>query len=85
MATIEIGNLKSARETLCVAQHTINQAWEPNRKVHSDLLQEMINQIDILRPLGSDGKHGNLHTPYCGCSITDLEGEFIIRKLRETR
>lgn len=76
---IDVGNLKMARETLCIAQHAINQAWEPNRKTHSDLIQKMIDQIDIQRPLGPDGKHGNRHTPTCGCSINDLEGEFMMR------
>lgn len=31
------------------------------------ILQELTDKIDILRPLGSDGKHGDLHTEFCGC------------------
>ena len=29
--------------------------------------QEVIDLIDQIRPLGPDGKHGDRHTPYCGC------------------
>lgn len=30
-------------------------------------LQTVIDAIDVQRPLGSDGKHGNRHTENCGC------------------
>lgn len=61
---------KSLQETLCVAY--INVGWSEHlpadvRKRHMDKLQSLINAIDILRPLGPDGKHGDRHTPYCGC------------------
>ena len=67
MPKLEVNDLKMLRETLCVAQHTINQAWIPNMHLHSDRLGELIDQIDILRPLGPDGKHGERHTAECGC------------------
>jgi hypothetical protein len=30
-------------------------------------VNRLIQRIDTHRPLGSDGKHGRLHTPTCGC------------------
>jgi hypothetical protein len=73
MGKIEIDgrDLKSLRETLCEAQSLYIQAYG-QRKADSarhkvNQLGKLIDQIDLLRPLGSDGKHGNLHTQFCGC------------------
>jgi len=57
--------LKMLRETLCVAQTAIGEALD-NPK-HIERIQRLIDEIDRQRPLGPDGKHGNLHTPFCGC------------------
>ena len=62
-----IDNVKMTRETLCVAQHAINSAWTPNRNTHSARLDRMIEELDRMRPIGPDGKHGNRHTDECGC------------------
>lgn len=75
MTKVDLGNLKEAREKLCVIQHTINQAQIPDAQRYSDFLQDAINAIDEMRPLGPDGKHGNRHTPYCGCEdVPSKEG-----------
>lgn len=66
MASIPIGDLKMARETLCTAQHAVATMY-PTEDSHITRLQRMIDQIDVQRPLGPDGKHGNRHTPTCGC------------------
>jgi len=60
---------KMLRETLCVAQTLIN-LWHPlmdRRQEHSDRLQALIDQLDVHRPVGPDGKHDDRHTPTCGC------------------
>lgn len=54
-------NPKMLRETLCLAQSVITS------KMHLDRIQQLIDECDRHRPLGIDGKHGNLHTPTCGC------------------
>ena len=58
---VPASELKMLRENLCSLT-----AGNPNQN-----LQRRINllfeEIDRHRPLGSDGKHGNLHTPTCGC------------------
>ena len=63
---------KSVREALCLAQSTL--AEHARRGMDVDRvpgyiveLQHMIDEIDYTRPLGSDGKHGKLHTLRCGC------------------
>lgn len=76
---IDIGNLKNAREVLCDAQ--MQFMW--NRQVsrtpkNLDFINDLIVQIDVMRPLGSDGKHGNLHTELCGCEDKNLEDEEVI-------
>lgn len=43
-------------------------------------LNKLINEIDRHRPLGSDGKHGNNHTPSCGCEDTPTPGQTLERK-----
>lgn len=62
-------HLKTVREALCVAQAAIGNF--PNRPLnwpqHIPHLQRLINDIDRQRPIGSNGKHGNLHTPTCQC------------------
>lgn len=63
------GNPKMIRETLCVAQSRIGASHldESRKWEHINRLQSLIDQCDVLRPLGPDGKHGDRHTPYCGC------------------
>lgn len=31
------------------------------------LMEMLIERLHEHRPIGSNGKHGNLHTPTCGC------------------
>lgn len=58
---------KMLRETLCVAQGMIGRSNDPRREEHTTRLQRLIDSCDYHRPLGPDGKHGNLHTATCGC------------------
>lgn len=70
-------SLKMVRETLCVAQHLINAFDGSGRKdANSALLQDLINDIDRQRPLGADGKHGDRHTPTCGCEDVPMSAEW---------
>lgn len=52
---------KALREVLCE-----QQTWAPD-EFTSWQIQHLINVLDLHRPLGVDGKHGDLHTPTCGC------------------
>lgn len=65
---------KMLRETLCVAQSRFgNSLLDEDRKMeHINRLQRLINECDRHRPLGPDGKHGNLHTLTCGCELSGL-------------
>lgn len=60
---------KMLRETLCVAQTLIgNSNVNADRRTeHVNRLQQLIMACDDHRPLGPDGKHGDRHTPTCGC------------------
>lgn len=69
---VEASDLKMMRETLCLVQSMhirLNAAGHLTAETRH--LQTLINEIDKHRPLGSNGKHGTLHTPTCGCE--DLE------------
>lgn len=64
-------DLKSVRETLCLAQSALAH-WpydEEAKPYHMERLSRLIADIDIQRPLGPDGKHGNRHTATCGCDL----------------
>lgn len=54
--------LKSLREALCDQQ--TESEWPDSIASAVDVL---ISMIDSHRPLASNGKHGDLHTPTCGC------------------
>lgn len=60
---------KMLRETLSVAQARIgNSPYDESRKrEHIDRLQRLIDECERHRPTGPGGKHGDLHTPTCGC------------------
>lgn len=64
--------LKSTREALCAAQSALNerarQGIDVDRVPHwVASLQHLCDVIDEHRPLGPDGRHGERHTPTCGC------------------
>lgn len=70
-AILLIDNPKMVREMLCVAQSAINlqpHIWG-KYKSRAARLQNLIDQIDVQRPIGPDGRHGDLHTYYCGCDV----------------
>lgn len=77
---IEVESVKMLREQLCLAQFAV--ANDPDWKgVHSQervsaTLGNIINVLDHHRPLGSDGKHGNLHTATCGCDDERKANDF---------
>lgn len=63
---------KMLRETLCVAQSGITELMRQGQKLpdHIDRLGRLIAERDRHRPVGPDGKHGDRHTPTCGCEPT---------------
>jgi hypothetical protein len=65
-ADIEIEDLKGLREDLCVAQSALGH-YDGQQLSRIHRIGKLIEQIDIHRPLGPDGKHGNRHTETCGC------------------
>lgn len=58
---------KMLRETLCVAQTHVGLSGDNRAREHVERIQQLIDQLDEHRPLGSDGKHGDRHTLTCGC------------------
>lgn len=62
-------DVKLLRETLAVAQTAISGFAYTRINEHVDRIQGLIDQLDGHRPLGPDGKHGDLHTATCGCDL----------------
>lgn len=59
---------KMLRETLCFAQGAVELHPDQSRTAaHVARLGRLISECDRHRPLGANGKHGDLHTPTCGC------------------
>ncbi|NKS12565.1 hypothetical protein GS580_16635 [Rhodococcus hoagii] len=52
---------KILTEYLCA-----QQTFAPDDFTRGEI-QRLINVLHLHRPTGSDGKHGRLHTPTCGC------------------
>ena len=71
--------LKSIRETLCVASTAVNHVPEYASRAAWDtaLIGRIIAEIDQQRPLAADGKHGDLHTPTCGCEDKPTMGRLV--------
>lgn len=61
---------KMLRETLCFAQTVVGYAGTSRASEHVERIQRLIDACDIHRPLGPDGKHGDRHTPTCGCEVS---------------
>jgi hypothetical protein len=72
LAYIPVTALKATREALCAASSALAERARQGTDVHAvppwiDRLQALCDQIDVHRPLGPDGKHGDRHTVTCGC------------------
>jgi hypothetical protein len=71
-ATLVTDSPKMLREALCLAQSAITH-WALSGYDRSTVpghvarIGDLIAQLDRHRPLGPDGKHGDRHTPTCGC------------------
>lgn len=59
-------SLKMVREALYYAEATMLQTVQGQR--YREIVQDLVEDIDRQRPLGRNGKHGNLHTDNCGCA-----------------
>lgn len=69
MVHIDVGDPKMAREMLCFAQSAIMafENWNAQTESYLARIEKMVDQIDVLRPIGPDGNHGDRHTKFCGC------------------
>lgn len=57
---------KTVREALCQVE-TLILLYRPDQPHYAKIIGDLIKECERKRPLGPDGKHGNLHTPECGC------------------
>ncbi len=67
-------SIKMLRETLSVAQNRIGNSPldKGQRREHMDRLGRLIDDCERQRPTGPDCKHGDRHTPTCGCDLSRL-------------
>lgn len=68
---------KTLMETMCVVESALH-ALERERpgfnaggsiQSHLERIRLVMDECERKRPTGSNGKHGNLHTPECGCHL----------------
>lgn len=64
---IEVDSVKMTREALCLAEHAMHHTSANIAASQKRRIAGLIREMDKHRPLGTDGKHGDLHTPTCGC------------------
>lgn len=74
--------LKSIREAMCLAQAALGHAGTDQMMHASDVLADLICDIDRQRPLGPNGKHGDLHTRDCQCDDVQINSGMHVRPLR---
>ncbi|GAW54717.1 hypothetical protein [Nocardioides sp. PD653] len=67
---------KTLLETLCVVESALH-ALERERpgfnaggtiESHLERIRLVMDECERMRPTGPDGKHGDRHTPECGCT-----------------
>jgi hypothetical protein len=64
---LDIESVKGLREDLCLVQSALVYYPSGDQSSRIQRMQKILDQLDIMRPIGSDGKHGNRHTVNCGC------------------
>lgn len=69
-AYITTDSPKMLREALCAAMSALCLQAGTRADRHVAVLGRLIDDCDLHRPLGPDGKHNDLHTATCGCETT---------------
>lgn len=72
---------KMLKETLCVVEHAMRELerQRPDYNAggtidtHLARIRLLLDECSRKRPTRTDGKHGNLHTPECGCRDNPME------------
>lgn len=69
-------SIKTVGEALAVAQTAVANFYPPGeyRDRYARVLDDLSADVARQRPTGPDGKHGDRHTPTCGCDRTDEGG-----------
>ena len=62
-------SVKMQREALSYAECALLNFYPAGsqRDMYAKIIADMIVEYDRKRPLGIDGKHGDLHTKECSC------------------
>ena len=68
-------SIKMVGEALRYAQSGMLNTYPagPQRDGYAKIIQDLINDVNRQRPIGNDGKHGDLHTENCGCELSETE------------
>jgi hypothetical protein len=64
---IEVDSVKMLREALCLAEQAMHETGVNIAASQKRRIAGLIRELDRHRPLGIDGRHGDLHTRTCGC------------------
>ena len=63
-------SVKMSQEALAVAMTAVWRSLDydiDQKAAVVNRLEQMHEFLTLLRPVGSNGKHGDRHTPWCGC------------------
>ncbi|MEV0031407.1 hypothetical protein [Nocardia sp. NPDC050793] len=63
-------SVKTLGEALAFAETALLNFYPDTdqRRRYAEVIAELLADVERQRPTGSDGKHGELHTPTCGCA-----------------
>ena len=59
---------KKKTETLMIVETLTHAQFHVLTEEHVDRLGRLIDAYQQLRPVGSNGKHGDRHADHCGCT-----------------
>lgn len=64
-------SVKMVGEALAVAETAVANFYPADeyRDRCARILADLLSDVARQRPTGSNGKHGELHTPTCGCDL----------------
>jgi DnaJ-class molecular chaperone len=80
MAQVEVGNVKTAQEMFRLLEGAVQRGevhGVHSRQSMEAMIHSVLRQLDHMRPVGPDGKHGMLHTGNCGCFLEPDEPRMV--------
>lgn len=74
---------KMLHEAMTTAAYLLRTYGDLNSEPLAKIAADIAKECERLRPLGPNGKHGDLHTEWCGCDGPSWRGTVLENVLRD--